>query len=206
MQELDKAFEAEWWKIALIIDNFPAHPIIGNLKSIDLFYFSPNIFLQSKNQGYVGSLKAKYQNQEVHKLTLATDNEKPLLAISIIKVMKILVVSWNNVADITIQGCINKAGFSEELRDEDIEDNLFSALKQTLDVLQICDDQLIPEKIASPTFLMWMTVWLQLKELCQMKLFKKCKRLKQQMKMKKMYLNKSPTEKFENQTLQKYAN
>ena len=76
--------------------------------------------------------------------------------------MKILVVSWNDVADMTIQDCINKAGFSEEVRDEDIEDNPFSASKQRLDVLQIPDDQLIQEKIGLPAFLLWMTVWLQL--------------------------------------------
>ena len=61
--------------------------------------------------------------------------------------MKILVLAWNDVSDTTIQNCFRKAGFSEELGDEDIEDDPFSALKQSLDKLRNRDQQLMPENV-----------------------------------------------------------
>ena len=60
--------------------------------------------------------------------------------------MKILVLAWNDVSDTTIQNCFRKAGFSEELGDEDIEDDPFSALKQSLDKLRNRDQQM-PENV-----------------------------------------------------------
>ena len=42
IRELDKIFEAEGRKVALVVDNCPAHPVVGNLKSIDLFFLPPN--------------------------------------------------------------------------------------------------------------------------------------------------------------------
>ena len=39
---LDNQFEKENQKVALIIDNCKAHPDIGGLKAIDLFFLLPN--------------------------------------------------------------------------------------------------------------------------------------------------------------------
>ena len=44
--------------------------------------------------------------------------------------MKILALSWNDVADTTIQKNVHKAGFSEKLRNEDIADDPFPASKR----------------------------------------------------------------------------
>ena len=42
VRELDNQFEKENQKVALIIDNCTAHPEIGGLKAIDLFFLPPN--------------------------------------------------------------------------------------------------------------------------------------------------------------------
>ena len=42
VRELDNQFEKENQKVALIIDDCTAHPVIGGLKAIDLFFLHPN--------------------------------------------------------------------------------------------------------------------------------------------------------------------
>ena len=77
----------------------------------------------------------------------AINNDKPLPAISILLAKKTLKLLSNDVVQTTIQNCFQKAGFSEELKDEDIEDNPVCAFKQPLDELQTQNDQLIPKNI-----------------------------------------------------------
>ena len=67
VRELDNQFEKENRKIALIIDNCTAHPEIGGLKAIDLFFLPPNTtsVLQPMDQGVIRSLKARYRTKVV---------------------------------------------------------------------------------------------------------------------------------------------
>ena len=60
VKELDQKFAAEDRKMALIVDNCPAHPIVDGLKSIELIFLPPNTTskTQSTNQGVIRSLKA----------------------------------------------------------------------------------------------------------------------------------------------------
>ena len=44
VREMDKNFVSEGRKVALVIDNCPAHPKIKNFKSIKLFFLSRNTF------------------------------------------------------------------------------------------------------------------------------------------------------------------
>ena len=94
LRELDK-MKHEGRKVALVVDNCPAHPVVGNLKSIDLIFSSPNTIssLQPMDQGVIRSLSAKYRNRVIQKLIDAIDNDKPLPAISILEAMKILVLA-----------------------------------------------------------------------------------------------------------------
>ena len=77
----------------------------------------------------------------------AINNDKPLPVISILLAKKTLKLLSNDVVQTNIQNCFQKAGFLEELKDEDIEDNPVSAFKQPLDELQTQNDQLIPKNI-----------------------------------------------------------
>ena len=65
VRELDNQFEKENWKIALIINNCTAHPEIGGLKAMDLFFLPSNTtsVLQPMDQGVIRSFKCKVQNK-----------------------------------------------------------------------------------------------------------------------------------------------
>ena len=64
VREQDEKFENEGRKVALIIDNCPAHPVIENLKSITLYFLPPNTTsaLQPMDQGNL-VIEVKVQNR-----------------------------------------------------------------------------------------------------------------------------------------------
>ena len=112
VRELDCQFEKESQKVALIVDNCTAHPEIGGLKAIDLFFLPPNTtsILQPMDQGVIRSLKARYRTKVVKKMIEAIDSNKPLPDISLLDAMKMLVLAWNEVTDTIVQNCFRKAG------------------------------------------------------------------------------------------------
>ena len=76
VREQDEKFENEGQKVALIIDNCPAHPVIENLKS--LYFLIPNTTsaLQPMDQGVIWSLKSKYRTHIIQKVLAAIDQGK----------------------------------------------------------------------------------------------------------------------------------
>ena len=44
VKKLDQKFAAQDRKIALIVDNSPAHPIIDDLKAIELIFLPPSFY------------------------------------------------------------------------------------------------------------------------------------------------------------------
>lgn len=64
-------------KVALIIDNCPAHPLIENLKSISLYFLQPITIstLQPLDHGVICSLKAKYRTLSIQKIITTVDQE-----------------------------------------------------------------------------------------------------------------------------------
>ena len=67
VHELDGKFLRENRKIALIIDNCPAHPTIGNLSNVRLIFLPPNTtsVSQPTDQGVIKCLKAHYRRRLV---------------------------------------------------------------------------------------------------------------------------------------------
>ena len=58
VREQDKKFEKEGRKVALIIDNCPAHPSLENLKSIHLYFLPPGTSAsQPMDQGVIRPLR-----------------------------------------------------------------------------------------------------------------------------------------------------
>ena len=92
--------ENEGRRVALIIDNCPAHPVIENLKSITLYFLPPNTTsaLQPMDQGVIWSLKSKYRTHIIQKVLDAIDQGKQLPVISILEAMKVLALSWSKVS------------------------------------------------------------------------------------------------------------
>ena len=62
VREQDRKFALEGCKVASVTDNYTTHPNIENLKSIALYFLSPNTTscLQLMDQGVIQSLKCKY--------------------------------------------------------------------------------------------------------------------------------------------------
>ena len=61
VRDVNKKFQAEGRKVALIIDNCPAHLIIESLSHVKLVFLLPNTKSVSKlmDQGVIRCLKAK---------------------------------------------------------------------------------------------------------------------------------------------------
>ena len=59
VRKLDRKFRVDDQKIALIIDNCPAHPSISNLTNVQMVFLPPNtsLILQPMDQGAIRSLK-----------------------------------------------------------------------------------------------------------------------------------------------------
>ena len=95
VRKLDRTFRMEGRKIALLIDNCPAHPSVSDLTNVQLVFLPPNTtsVLQPMDQGVIRSLKAHYRGRVVRRLCRALDKTKTLPKISILQAMKILVSS-----------------------------------------------------------------------------------------------------------------
>ncbi|XP_037791253.1 tigger transposable element-derived protein 4-like [Penaeus monodon] len=75
VRKVDRKFRVDGRKIALIIDNCPAHPTLSNLTSVQLVFLSPNTtsILQPMDQGVIRSLKAYYRG----KVAAIDDSDDP---------------------------------------------------------------------------------------------------------------------------------
>ena len=116
IREMDSKFTKEKKKVALIIDNCPAHPTIDNLKSTELIFLPPNTTskLQPMDQGVIRSLKAYYKSLASQRLVVAIDKGKDLPVFSILDAMKMLDLAWQQVKISTIVNCFAKAGISND--------------------------------------------------------------------------------------------
>ena len=71
----------------------------------------------------------------VQKMIKAIDGNKSLPNISVLDAMKMLLLSWHEITDKTMQNCFKKAGFCEIEEDDAVSDDLFAALKDTATLL-----------------------------------------------------------------------
>ena len=151
VHKLDQTFRMEGRKIALLIDNCPAHPFVSDLTIVQLVFLPPNntSVLQPMDQGVIRSLKAHYRGRVVRRLCRALDKTKTLPEISILQAMKILVPSWEAVSTQTIVNCFRKAGITPEAQNAAITDadNPFSYLKESLQQLHDIDPDMVPEGV-----------------------------------------------------------
>ena len=116
VRELDRKFVRENRKIALIVDNCPAHPHIEGLDTTQLVFLPPNMSskTQPMDQGVIRSLKAHYRTLTVQLFICAVDNGQPLPKISILSAMNMLTAAWDKVSENTVQICFKRAGISKE--------------------------------------------------------------------------------------------
>ena len=81
--KLDRTFQMEGRKTALLIDNCPAHPSVSDLTNVQLVFLPPNTtsVLQPMDQGVIRSLKAHYRGRAVRRLCRALDKTKTIYLI-----------------------------------------------------------------------------------------------------------------------------
>ena len=105
VKELDQKFEKENCKVVLIVDNCPAHPIIEDLKVLELELYPPNATSETQpmNQCVICSLKAKYCRKNIEWLIRAVDMKKIFPKTSILDVIQLLHSTWSEVSEATIK-------------------------------------------------------------------------------------------------------
>ena len=93
VRDVNKKFQAEGRKVALIIDNCPAHPIIENLSHVKLVFLPPNTtsVSQPMDQGVIRCLKAHYRKRLVKLILRSLDSNKPLPKVSLLTALQLLV-------------------------------------------------------------------------------------------------------------------
>ena len=125
VREIDRKFSAEKRKIALIVDNCPAHPYVQIFDLVELIFLPPNTtsITQTMGQGIIRSTKAKYRSLTVKKLISALDKRSLLPKISVFSVFTMSRKAWNTIPDKTFNNCFKKAGISEEAAERAINDD-----------------------------------------------------------------------------------
>ena len=89
VREIDRKFGAEKRKIALIVDNRPAHPHVEKLDWVELIFLPPNTtsITQPMDQGIIRSTKAKYRLLAVKKLISALGKRAAIPKISVLSAL-----------------------------------------------------------------------------------------------------------------------
>ena len=132
MRDVNKKFQAEGRKVALIIDNCPAHPVIENLSHIKLDFLPPDTtsVSQPMDQDVIRCVKAHYRKRLVKLILRSLNSNNPLAKVSLLTALQLLASAWNEVSQTTFANCFKKAKIAE--KDQTIaindEDDLFKRL------------------------------------------------------------------------------
>ena len=110
--KFDRKCQHQRRKVALIIDNCPAHPKIQGLKAVTLIFLPQNTTsrTQPMDQGVIRSLKHHYRKQVIGKHLRAIDNDEEA-KINVLDALYFLQQAWNSVTQQTIANCYRHAGF-----------------------------------------------------------------------------------------------
>ena len=89
VKELNRKSLAQDRKIALIVDNYPAHPIVDGLKAIELIFLPPNTTskTQPMDQGVIKSLNAFYRHSIIKRYITSIDGGRSSTKVNRLEVM-----------------------------------------------------------------------------------------------------------------------
>ena len=108
------AHETRQRKIALVINNCPAHPNIQvSLNAVKLVFLPPNttVKLQPCDQGIIQNLKVQYRKYLLIKLFAAIEDIEDFSQ-NLLDALYLLRLSWENVSVQTIANCFHHCGFT----------------------------------------------------------------------------------------------
>ena len=116
LKELDLKFAAQDRKIALIVDNFPAHPIVDGLKAIKLIFLPQNTKSKTQlmDEGGIRSLKAFYHHSIIKRYITSIYKGRSPTKVNMLEVMTLLTAAWNCVSPITLVNCFRKVSIKSE--------------------------------------------------------------------------------------------
>ena len=115
VRELNTKFKAEKRKIALIVDDCPAHPNIAGLSHIQLLFLPPETtyVTQPMDQGVIMHLKAHYRKRLIKDMIRHLDRKERPFKLSLLNAMQLLASAWNDVSKTAIVDCFQKAKLVE---------------------------------------------------------------------------------------------
>ena len=151
VREQDRKFEREGRKVALVVDNYPAHPDVANLKAINLVFLPSNTTYKTQpmDRGVIRATKAYYCASMVCKYIDAVEKDKAAPNISVLDAMTILTGAWNKVTPETIQNCFKKAGICSKAQTNAIHDlnNPFWTLSEEIQSLREAYPEAVPANV-----------------------------------------------------------
>ena len=153
VRELDVKFQKENRKIALIIDNCPAHPTIADLSNVKLIFLPPNTtsVSQPMDLGVIKCRQAFYRRRLVNLMIKRLEQGQDLPKISILCALQLLIAAWNNVTKSTIVICFGKAKISakDQVNAAEDSDEPFKELENDLTELRKIDPTLVPQDLTA---------------------------------------------------------
>lgn len=119
LTKLDAKFVREKRKVAMVVDNCPAHPNIQcNLRAIKLVFLPPNTTSKSQpcDQGIIQNLKVHYRKNLIMQLIASIEGNREF-NFNLLDALYLLRLSWNSVSPSTISRCFKHCGFVSPVED-----------------------------------------------------------------------------------------
>jgi hypothetical protein len=119
LKELDDSMRAAQRKIAMILDNCPAHPHSLKYDNIALFFLPPNTtsHTQPMDAGVIRSLKCHYRRRFVENYLIALES-KTEFTLSLLDSIQMLKRAWEDVTVATISNCFHHVSFNSHPQTE----------------------------------------------------------------------------------------
>ena len=120
VRKLDRRMLIEGRKIALLVDNCSAHPVLDELDNIELIFLPPNTtsVLQPMDAGIIKNLKFHYRKYLAARRLNAYENNSEF-SWNLLDCMLAVRNAWRQVSRETVANCFQKCGFDSSTSDSD---------------------------------------------------------------------------------------
>ena len=116
---LDVKFSQQKRKVAIIIDNCPAHPVLTNLKSIEMIRLPKNTTskTQPMDAGVIKQLKGNYRRllsrKRIHSFDTKID-----FSVNLLDSINFIHTAWSQIPSTHIANCFRHAGFKKMIQNQ----------------------------------------------------------------------------------------
>jgi len=122
--KLDRKFQNQHRRVAMIIDNCLAHPKVRGLQNIKLVFLPPNTTSKTQpcDQGIIQNLNVQYRKLVLLKQITYAEKKKDFV-ITVLDALRLLQQAWTSVTPTTITNCFRHARFSHQTPETENEDS-----------------------------------------------------------------------------------